>query len=94
MYCWIEGGAALPHPTAPPARDGSIDELGGLGSCVFSEAANQRSAVPWYSVTMVKTTANPRKSTPPQFIRRMDWKFANAVAVAAVTVLSPGVAMC
>ena len=35
MYCWIEGGAALPHPTAPPARDGSIDELEDLKLCVL-----------------------------------------------------------
>jgi len=31
VLCWIGGGAALPHPTAPPARDGSIDELEELG---------------------------------------------------------------
>jgi hypothetical protein len=55
MDCWIEGRAALPHPTAPPARDGSIYELEDLG-VVYSR-------------------------TPPQFIRRMDWKFADAVAV-------------
>ena len=35
MYCWIEGRAVLPHPTAPPARDGSIDELEDLELCVL-----------------------------------------------------------
>ena len=35
MDCWIEGRAALPHPTAPPARDGSIDELEDLELCVL-----------------------------------------------------------
>jgi len=47
MCCWIEGGAAVPHPTAPPARGGSIDELVALALCVLGEL-NQ--SAPWYAI--------------------------------------------
>ena len=60
MHFWIEGRAVLPHP--PTAHQRGTDLLmtrlmiSRTWSCVFSDAANQRSAVPWYSVIMVETT--------------------------------------
>jgi len=115
MCCWIGVGPAC--PTRPPHQQGTelVDELEDLRLCFFEDIqpiGDQRyngTWLPWYN----QTAANPRKSTPPQFIRRMDWKFANAaapvtvlspvsrwrcagdvLAAVAITVLSPGVAMC